>query len=405
MRRSSMPMETWSLPSSADAFLKEKWHTRSVNAPDLDLANAQVSAPRGVSWLLRQSTPTHLGLILLICLVKYGAGVYPSSDRMMALSSNLTNPHASPILQPPDDFRLASPVSAIAAGVLHLSGARAYLGFHFLLALAALCVPYAMVKVRKAPALRATVTLLLIGSAIPAVLLNWVGGYDAVTIGAAAVAVLAEMPAISALGWMVLAINNLPIALLSLLVIGGYKLVVEGRGAVVHLAAAVGGVTVGGLGITALLHHWGVVTTRLSVFTDVYSSSRFINGLLDFVPIILVTAFGVGWIFLSAPEIRSLRGTWILLGSGVAASILVPLIAVDQSRVVASVLYPVLLVAAVRIHSLLDAATLHRVLDRCLPAALLFVMPLAWDGQLVYAGWRHLANLLAFLVHGGPLPT
>ena len=71
----------------------------------------------------------------------------------------------------------------------------------------------------------------------------------------------------------------------------------------------------------------------------------------------------------------------------------------------ASVLYPVLLVAAVEIHAQLDAQGLHRVLDRCLPAALLFVMPLAWDGQLVYVGWRHLVDLLAFLAHGGVLPT
>ena len=141
---------------------------------------------------------------MLVCLLKYGAGVYPASDRMMALAQNMGNPHASPLLQPPDDFRLASPVSALLAGFLHLSGARAYLGVHLLLALGALCVPYAMAKVRRAPLLRTTITLLLIGGAIPAVLLNWVGGYDAVTIGAAAVAVLAEMTAVAALGWMLL---------------------------------------------------------------------------------------------------------------------------------------------------------------------------------------------------------
>ena len=253
---------------------------------------------------------------MLVCLLKYGAGVYPASDRMMALAQNMGNPHASPLLQPPDDFRLASPVSALLAGFLHLSGARAYLGVHLLLALGALCVPYAMAKVRRAPLLRTTITLLLIGGAIPAVLLNWVGGYDAVTIGAAAVAVLAEMTAVAALGWMLLALNNLPIALLSLLIVGGYKAYLHGRAALVDLAAAAGGVLVGGLAITALLHHWGVTTTRLSIFTDVYANDRFLNGLFAYAPIILATAFGVGWILLSAPEIRSLRGTSMLLGSG-----------------------------------------------------------------------------------------
>ncbi len=376
-----------------------------MSSPEGNLETASVLPSRGIAWLVRQSTPTHLGLVVLICLLKYGAGVYPASDRMMALAANMGNPHASPLLQPPDDFRLASPVSALLAGFLHLSGARAYLGFHLILALGALCVPYAMAKVRRAPLLRTTITLLLIGGAIPAVLLNWVGGYDAVTIGAAAVAVFAEMPAVAALGWMLLALNNLPIALLSLLVVGGYKAYLHGRAALVDLAASAGGVVVGGLAITALLHHWGVTTTRLSVFTDVYSNDRFLNGLFDYAPIILATAFGVGWILLSAREVRSLRGTSILLGSGVAASFLIPLIAVDESRVVASVLYPVLLVAAVEIHAQLDVQRLHRVLDRCLPAALLFVMPLAWDGQLVYAGWRHLVELLAFLAHGGVLPT
>ena len=101
-------------------------------------------------------------------------------------------PHASLLLQPPDDYRLASPVSALAAGFLHLTSVRTFLAFHLVIAVLAVISPFALPRVRASRELRSLMTLLLIGSAIPAVLFGWVGGYDAVTVASLSVAILAD---------------------------------------------------------------------------------------------------------------------------------------------------------------------------------------------------------------------
>jgi hypothetical protein len=73
-------------------------------------------------------TPAHLALVLFASLAKYGIDRYPSIDLMRALASNWQNPHASPLLQPPDDYRLASPVSALFASLVHCTSVRTF--FH-----------------------------------------------------------------------------------------------------------------------------------------------------------------------------------------------------------------------------------------------------------------------------------
>ena len=154
---------------------------------------------RLVGRLLHWSPAACALAVVALSLAKYGAGVYPAWRYMQALALHWTDPTVSHLLAPPGAYLLDSPASAVVAGVLHFTSGRAYLGFHLLLAFFALAVPFALRPVRRSPELRLMVSFLIVGGTVPAVLLSWVGSYDPVSIGAAAVATLAQNPVVRAL--------------------------------------------------------------------------------------------------------------------------------------------------------------------------------------------------------------
>jgi hypothetical protein len=129
-------------------------------------------------------------------------------------------------------YLLDSPASAALAGILHLVTAREYLAFHLVLACVAIVVPFYLDALRRSPELRLAVALLLVGGTVPALLLSWVGSYDPVSIGSAAVAALASNPVVRALAWMVFAFNNAPEAAIALVIFAVVLWADSGRAAV-----------------------------------------------------------------------------------------------------------------------------------------------------------------------------
>ncbi len=148
---------------------------------------------------------------------------------------------------------------------MHLTSARQYLAFHLVLACAAIIVPYCLRAVRRSAELRLGVALLLVGGTVPPLLLSWVGSYDPVSIGSAAVAALASNPVVRALAWMVFAFNNAGEAAIALVIFAIVLWADSGEAAAPRIVSSGAGAIAGYVAIRALTRAWGGGESQLTV--------------------------------------------------------------------------------------------------------------------------------------------
>lgn len=358
---------------------------------------------RLVDWLVERGPLFYAAVVVGLSLVKYGLGIYPSFVAMDSFAQHWQHPMATPAVHGNAGYLLGSPVAAVAAGLLHLTSLRGYLGFSALLACAAIAAPFATRAVRHSGELRLGVALLVVGGAVPALLLDWVGSYDPVSMAAAAVAALASNPAVSACAWAVFAFNNAPQAALALVV---YALVLwaDGRwAAVARVAAGGAGALAGYIGIRWLTASWGGGVSQVTLAgqdgLDVFG-----RDVLGYWPVIVFSALGVGWLLLLDPRVRRLVAARVFFDAAVVIALFLPLLVLDASRIVAGTLWPGMLLAVQLAVVRLGPGPARSCMARLLPAALVVVVVLDWDGSLVYAGWDHLYRFLEFMWgHAEPL--
>jgi hypothetical protein len=355
-------------------------------------------------WLLARGSWFYAGSILIICLVKYGVGVFPSWNYMQALAVNWRSPHSSSLLAFTGTYQLASPASSLLAGWFHLTGNSAFLGFHFVLVCVALSVPFAMPVVRENERLRLLVALLIVGSAIPSLLLSWVGSYDPVSIIAASIAVLARRQWVSTLAWLVFAFNNGFEAIVAGAIVCVIVYFDEPRGINSRVIGPLLGITYGYVGIQLLDRHWGSSISQFS-FYEQNGFHRYLVGAIDYWPIIIASALGVGWVFLASNEARHLPAVRCCLVLAILATLVVPIVALDETRVTASIMWAPLLFVATCCVREIEAKDMNKLLRRLIPFALVMILVVAWDGSLVYAGWHGASNFVGYLFLHHSIPT
>jgi len=371
----------------------------------VDTGPAPRAEERGVErWLLTRGSSFYALVTLMLCLAKYGVGIDPSWNYLQALARHWRSPHASALLASPADFRLESPVSAVLAGWLHLTGNASFLEFHFVLVCVALTVPFAMPAVRHEAKLRFLVGLMIIGSAIPSLLLSWVGSYDPVSIIAASIAVLARSKWVSFLGWIVFAFNNGFEAIVAGVVVCVIIFFDEERRVDARMIPPVLGVTYGYVAIAVLDHTWGGATGPFTLFRF-YGFHRYLVGALDYWPLIVASALGVGWVLLASREVRLLPAARACFAMSLVASLAIPLVALDETRITAGAMWaPILLVATICVRKL-DTKAITRVLRRMTPVAVVLVLVVVWDGSLVYSGWHGAADVVGYFFLHHPIPA
>ncbi len=342
----------------------------------------------GVARIWSLPLPVLVSLIVATCLAKYGVGRFVSWKYMYALAVHWRDPFSSSLFKPSTSYLLSSPTSALVSGLTGLSTRREFFALHFGLSLAAIALPVAMPSVRRDRYLRAIIGLVVVGGALPAVLLSWVGSYDPVSLGAATVGALADSPTIGAIGWALFGFNNSPEAILAF---GAYALVSlysEGPAALRSLAGCAAGLCVGIVGISALTSHWGGSTSRITMFRY-WPFSAFWRSELNYWPLILYSALGIGWLIFLKREARVRKAARALCAVAVVASAAVPLVVLDQSRIVSGTLWAAALFAARDIAGSLSEEQLDGLLRRVTLPAFVFPVMLVWSGQIVYAGWQH----------------
>jgi hypothetical protein len=381
-------------------------------APDVATEDGSGTAKSGdwmpieriMSWLLRRGTAFYVVAALVLNIFKYGIGLYPTWRNELALARNFKDPLSAPLLKPLSDYRLDSPVSAVVAGLLHFTGARNFLGFHLFLACAAMVVPFFMPAVRRSPGLRALIGLLLVGSAIPAILLSWVGSYDPVSLGAAAVAGLAESPVTAVAAWFIFSFNNAPEAAVAVAMYGLVLWLAKGRPGLSRGLTYFGAVIAGYIGIRVVTGIWHGGESQATMM-KFYGWRLYLHSASDYWPVIILSVLGAGWVFLVDRDIRVMvEAKWFFLGS-VAVAVFLPVVILDESRLIAGMLWPGLLLVACLAAQRLSNEQLLAVLTRLAPVAVIMVIFLAWTDHVAYAGPRSIVHFIEYLLGDRRIPT
>lgn len=341
-----------------------------------------------------------LGLVALaIGLVKYGIDVSPGWQVQFSAVTAWPEPWTGSLLSPPQDYILSSPAAIILAGTLSISDVAVFFAFSLALVLMALWLPFLMPGIRQSRASARLLFIVLVGGPIFPVLLSWVGGYDALTVIGMVIGVLSRHPAASFLGWSLAAFNHLEITALAVLVWIGF-ITIRGRGAnhpldwKIPLAGLLGLVT-GGAAITWLTSKWDV-TPRSDIF-ERYGFDYFWNAFLASLPLVIFTALGILWIVLLDKRIRRKATSVFILAIALAASVLIPLIALDQTRTVALVLFPITLTWAASCEQLFGRKISDLMWKRYAIAAAIVPIVIIHEGSITYAGWQSLLSLRASL--------
>ncbi len=360
---------------------------------------------RGIGWFLERGPLTCAAAVMVLSVVKYGAGLYPSWRYMQQMAQHWQHPlQAALFSHVHARYLLDSPVSAEIAGIVHLTSAREYLAFHLLLACAAVVIPFSLGAVRRSAELRLGVALLLVGGTVPALLLSWVGSYDPVSVGSAAVAGLASNPVVRALAWMVFAFNNAPEAAIGLVIFAIVLWADGGKSTAPRIGLSGAGAVVGYIAIRVLTTAWGGGQSQLAMM-KFYGFTHYLLS-YGYLPLVVLSALGVGWLFLADRRVRNLPAARALLVLAVLTAVAMPLVALDTSRTTATTLWPAMLLTAGIVVDRLGADLARALLGRIAPVALIVVIVIAWNTHLVYPGWRSGADLMLYLVghHALPLP-
>jgi len=334
---------------------------------------------------LRQiwSNPLGLSVLLLVTIgLKYGISLHPNWFRF--LDAAIRWPDASSSLLAVGDRALLSNVATSwLAGVLGATTEHSFIVFSAALTALAFILPILLAPEGLARTFSQLYVLVAVGGSLAPVLLMWVGGYDALIVCAFAVGVLSRNLWISACGWFVASFSHTSVAIFALLLWAVFTLVDKPRNFVrlptrsVLLSSSA--VALGGLGIKLTTDFWGGSTDRLTLFRAIPFEAVLQSYAQAWVPI-LFSGLGITWVLIFWKCIRELRSTKIFFLLALGSIIMVPLIAVDQTRITALILFPLLLSWIVSVSFQIEIAKFNKLWRWMVIPALLIPIPVVWMG-------------------------
>lgn len=336
-----------------------------------------------------------LGLLaILVGLIKYGIGVFPSWIYLFDISAHWQDPGQAPLMVPPADYLLANFPSAMIAGAAQVSSPSGFFGIGLVLSIVALLTPFAMPAIRANISVSRIAFIAIAGGAVLPVLLNWIGGYDALTVLGLGVGALSRNHMIRLLAWGLVAVNHPPMALIAIALWAPLAVVTSGsrRRRIAIVASAAIGVIFGSSANSLAVNRWGGATDRLTWFENIDYSS-FWNSYLAGLPLVAFTSLGVLWFLLLQEEFRSEASSRLLMIEAIVTSLLLPLFTLDATRVVALSLFAAVLtwVASNRSEDTSGCRTMAW--RRFGLVAAIAPVPVMWNGALVYAGWSSFSHL------------
>lgn len=303
-----------------------------------------------ISDFLKSAQPLTIGFFLIvISMAKFGISTFHQAGIFFNFSIYWKNPGSAPLLVRGvmgNDYLLTNSWSALFSGMLGISDPVGFYIFQLGLTIIALLIPFAMPSLTSSPVrLRLLVALVLAGPQC-VVLLNWVGGYDALSMIGAVLAVSARSSPLSMLGWGLLALNHPSLAFTAWLLWMPMRMWFN-RGLVprqrlMGLIFSLAPITIGILINHIIVASWGGNTSRIDWLVNLDYHLYFKN-YTQALPAIIWSLLGLGWVILIGTSLFKTFETRLLLLIITLAAVLLPLIALDETRVASLALLPVLL--------------------------------------------------------------
>ena len=350
-------------------------------------------------WNATSSRPfwisLRLGLVALaLALAKTGLGLFPEWRRFADATTSWPDFGASPMLTEADATLVSNSAGAWILAAFGFRGSVPYLAGSVILVCIAALLPFLMPVARDArlsPALPRMLFVIVAGGAVAPVLLSWIGSYDALVVIGATVAALSRDRWAGAAGWLIVGLAHSTVAVLALalwLPMAWFTRHDEPRWTrICRLALASGGVLVGWLIMRGIADAWGGSTDRWQLLLRL-NRSDVVHAYVAGWPLVLFGALGVAWLLVLRREALSTRPGRVLLIEAVIAALVIPLIAVDETRIT------VLCLAATTFTWAASAAT-ARGADSVIEtnwriyglAAAVIPVVVVWQGAVLYPGW------------------
>lgn len=330
------------------------------------------------------SNPLGLSVLLLVSVsLKYGISLHPNWFRFVDAANQW--PDASNSLLAVGDRALLSNVATSwLAGALGATTEHSFIVFSAALTALALILPILLAPADVARSFSQLYVLVVAGGSLAHVLLMWVGGYDALLVCALVVGALSRNNWIAASGWFVASFSHTSVALPALVLWAAFKLLDKPREVnkipIQSIILSSVALALGGLAIKLTTNAWGGSTDRLTLFKAIPFQAVLESYGQAWI-LILLSGLGFTWALLFWKSLRVLRSTKVFFLLALGTVIVVPLIAVDQTRISALILFPLILTWITSVSSQVEMAKFNKIWRWMVVPALLIPIPVVWMGS------------------------
>ena len=348
------------------------------------------------TWL--ESSPVRMSLalgmlVIAIGMAKYGISMWAGWRNLYEVALSPADPFRSDLRQPPQDYILLNATPSIFLGLAGISEQTVYVSVQVIGSVFALLLPFLMPTSLRNPRQAKLLFLFLVGGPLLPLLLTWIGGYDALVVAGLVLAVLAKRRSVICVGWMIASIGHTSLALLAAILWLVFTLVTSShRSLFRHVASqwpVALGLTIGFIWTLKVEEIYGGVTSRLEVYL-LYPVDYYVQSFLAGLPLLLFSAMGIGWVILLDRDVRQTRPAITALVLVALSSVVIPIFALDQSRVIAVVTLPILL-GWIRLFSeSSDEAAVGNLFHRYGVVASLVPVVLVGGGEWLQTGWQRL---------------
>jgi len=324
---------------------------------------------------------------LFITILKTGIGIHPEWHRLWDGAIHWLDISQSPLLAEGDASLRSNIVGSWLSGAMGFDTAHRYLFMAMLLAALAIVLPI-ILAYRDNSTTRVKLAFIFVaGGSLAPIALTWIGGYDAISIIALIIAVMVRRQLVSTISWFVLALNHSPIALFALAAWLPIAWLIWHWDSVVRVISATTSVIVGSFVMHEITSAWGGSADRFALFRTI-PFDAILHCYKSMLPFTIFSVLGIGWVVLADREIRRSTIGKVLIIEGLAISFLIPLVAVDASRIAGLiVIAPIFAWVA---HAQIPDQSAERIWRHTWLLAAIVPVFLVWQGALLHPGWNHL---------------
>ena len=340
-------------------------------------AKSAVMHPLAFTALLAMSA-------LVVTVIKTGIGIHPEWHRFLDGAIHWQDISQSPLLAEGDASLRSNVVAAWMAGIFGFQSPHRYLVFSMLLAASAVVLPIAFAY-RKEHTQRAKIAFIFVaGGSLAPIALTWIGGYDAISIIALTTAVMVRKQWIAVIAWFALAMNHAPIAIFAFIAWAPIALIMWKWDATMRIVTAGVAVVAGSFAMHAITKAWGGSTDRFALFKAIPFDTLW-QCYITMLPLTVFSILGIGWVVLANRSVRNSTIGKALIIESLAISFLIPLIAIDSTRIAGMiVIAPIFTWIA---HAHLNKAATQRIWRHTWLVAVIVPVFLVWQGTILHPGW------------------